>query len=164
MPKELRERVTGVTIRFEDRPSRKMMERGVDSEALSLTDRDAKQIVVFLMSLHERYGKFPGDFLRELRRTMLQELATGQEWNGWGRSEAPRTRKPKNPLEPNHTERYESIDITIRNKWQPPVLSCQSSKTEAKGRCNNQGGPMIVPNVTICRTRDGAARWMTRTP
>jgi len=83
-PPEFVERIAGVVIRFEERPSPAMVERGVSPEALSLTERDGKVVVLFLMSLYDRYGKFAGDFRRELRRVMCQELAglAGMEWLG----------------------------------------------------------------------------------
>lgn len=51
---------------------------------MSLTERDGKVVVLFLMSLADRYGKFAGDYRRELRRVMCQELGglTGMEWLG----------------------------------------------------------------------------------
>jgi len=84
MPTEFRERIVGVTVRFDDRPSMAMVARGVESDVLSITEREAKQVVVFLMNLHERYGKHPGEFRQELRRAMLRELAdwAGMEWMG----------------------------------------------------------------------------------
>ena len=83
-PAEYRERLAGVIIRFEERPSKEMIARGVDSEALSLTVRDGKVVVLFLMNLADRYGKFAGDYRRELRRVMSEELAdlAGMEWLG----------------------------------------------------------------------------------
>ncbi len=44
-----------------------------------VTRREEKVIVVFLMNLHARRGKFPGEFRQELRRIMLRELAN---WAG----------------------------------------------------------------------------------
>ena len=81
-PSEFRERLAGVTIRFDERPSKAMVERGVSPEALSLVERDEKTIVLFLLNLADRYGKFAGDFRRELRRVMAEELEglTGMEW------------------------------------------------------------------------------------
>ena len=83
-PPEFRERIVGVTVRFDECPSREMLERGVAAEALSLALRDQNTIVLFLMTLYEQYGRFPGDFRRELRRVMCQELAdwAGMEWMG----------------------------------------------------------------------------------
>lgn len=83
-PSEFRERIAGVTIRFDERPSLAMVERGVSPEALSLVERDDKVVVLFLMSLYDRYGKFAGDFRRELRRVLCEELAglTGMDWLG----------------------------------------------------------------------------------
>ena len=84
MPPEFTERIAGVVIRFDERPSKEMVERGVSPEALSLTERDGKVIVLFLMNLYDRYGKFAGDYRRELRRVMCEELGgvAGMEWLG----------------------------------------------------------------------------------
>ncbi len=61
-----------------------MMEQGVSPEALSNTDRESKEVVIFVMNLFERHGKAPGQFKRELRRAMVNELAelAGLE-GGW---------------------------------------------------------------------------------
>ncbi|MEI8121983.1 MAG: hypothetical protein WCI20_08010 [bacterium] len=84
MPPEFVERIAGVVIRHEQRPSLAMVERGVDPDATCLTERDGKVIVLFLMSLYDRYGKFAGDYRRELRRILCLELAdlAGVEWLG----------------------------------------------------------------------------------
>jgi len=84
MPPEFVERIAGVSIRHEQRPSPAMVERGVDPDATSLTERDGKTIVMFLLNIRERYDKVPGDFRREFRRIMCQEMAdlAGMEWLG----------------------------------------------------------------------------------
>ena len=74
-PAEFRERVSGVTVQFEGSPTKDMLARGVDSEAVSTTDRDGHAITIFLMTLHQRCGPEPGRFRQELRRVMLTELA-----------------------------------------------------------------------------------------
>jgi hypothetical protein len=84
MPSDFVERIAGATIRFEERPSKEMIALGVDPDAVSLTERDGKVVVMFLMCLYDRYGKIPGDYRRELRRVMCEELAglAGMEWLG----------------------------------------------------------------------------------
>jgi hypothetical protein len=79
MPKEFRDRVEGVSFRFEDKPSKGMIENGVKLEALSLIERDAKTITIFLVNVNERYRRLPRDVTPELRKLMLQELA---DWAG----------------------------------------------------------------------------------
>ena len=61
-----------------------MVEQGLSSEAFSRTGRESKEVVIFLMNLFERYGEAPGQFKRELRRAMVNELAelAGLE-GGW---------------------------------------------------------------------------------
>ena len=77
MPVDFKERVTDVSIRFEGEPSKDMQARGVSVEAFSMVQEGAggREIVVFLMNLLHRYGKELGAFHRELRRTLLTELA-----------------------------------------------------------------------------------------
>ena len=59
--------------------AKKLLAQGVAAETPSVTRREEQVIVVFLMNLHARCGKFPGEFRRELRRVMLRELAS---WAG----------------------------------------------------------------------------------
>lgn len=75
MPKEFKEWTAGYTIRFEDRPGRELIARGVKAETLCLTDRDTKEITVFLMNLRDRFGRFPGDVRQNFRKAVIQELA-----------------------------------------------------------------------------------------
>ncbi len=84
VPTEFKERIAGVTIRFEDRPSKAMIALGGDPDVLSLTERNAKQVVVFLMFLQDRFGKYPEKVRQELRRATLRDLAdmAGMEWMG----------------------------------------------------------------------------------
>jgi len=48
MPPEFVERIAGVVIRHEPRPSPAMVQRVVDPDATSLTERDGKVVVLFL--------------------------------------------------------------------------------------------------------------------
>jgi len=84
MPPEFVERIAGVVIRHEQRPSKEMIDRGVDPDAVSLTERDGKVVILFLLNIRKRYDKVPGDFRREVRRIMCEELAdlAGMEWLG----------------------------------------------------------------------------------
>ena len=84
LPKEIKERVAGVQIRFMDKPTPAMIERGTQDDALSVTDRVAGEIIVFVMTLIERYGRDPAEYRQAFRRTLLQELAAwaGTEWLG----------------------------------------------------------------------------------
>ena len=84
LPKELRERIKGIPIRFEDKPSPSMIAAGMSDEAISATSRDGKEVVIFLMNLFERHGKRPGAFNEELRAVLMRKLAemTGAEWTG----------------------------------------------------------------------------------
>jgi len=84
LPKELKERVAGVTIRFTDRPTPAMIERGTSDDALSVTDREAGEIIVFVMNLNDRYAAVLGAFREELKRVLVTELAewAGAEWVG----------------------------------------------------------------------------------
>lgn len=77
MPKDFAERVAGVSIRFEGEPSKDMQASGTSVEALSMVreGKKGREVVVFLMNLQQRYGGEMGGFRRELRRTMLKELA-----------------------------------------------------------------------------------------
>jgi len=77
LPKECAAQVKDIVIRFEAEPPLAMLERGVDVEALSTVaqGKAGQEIVVFLMNLSKRYGAELGGFRRELRRTMLKELA-----------------------------------------------------------------------------------------
>ncbi|MCE9612929.1 MAG: hypothetical protein K8T26_01545 [Lentisphaerae bacterium] len=77
MPKDFRERVKGIAIRFEDKPSAALLDQGVPEEAFTTTSRDGKEITVFLMNLFERHGKRPGEFNEELRKVMLAALGCG---------------------------------------------------------------------------------------
>jgi hypothetical protein len=79
MPKEFKARIEGVTLCFEDKPSMAMIERGVQAESLTSTDRESKQITFFLMNLRDQFGRFPTDVRQNLRRTILQELG---DWAG----------------------------------------------------------------------------------
>jgi hypothetical protein len=84
MPPEFVERIAGVTIRHEQRPTQTMIARGVDPETVSLTEREDKAVVLFLLNIRQRFDKVPGDFRREFRRIMCQELAdlAGMDWLG----------------------------------------------------------------------------------
>ena len=84
MPPEFVERIAGVVIRHEQRLSKEMISRGVDPDATSMTERDGKVVVMFLLNIRQQYDKVPGDFRREFRRIMCQELAdlAGMEWLG----------------------------------------------------------------------------------
>ena len=79
LPDECKERVEGLAFSFHDRPSPQRLEQGIDPDRLAFTDGPAGQIHVFLMNLHDRYGKVPGDFRQELQRVLGQEIA---EWMG----------------------------------------------------------------------------------
>ena len=77
LPKECAAQVRGVAIRFDAEPTPAMLGRGVDSEAFSAIEQGkaGQEIVVFLLNLSKRYGAELGGFRRELRRTILKELA-----------------------------------------------------------------------------------------
>lgn len=77
MPADFKERLAGVVIHFESEPAKAQFERGVDADAFSVTQAgpNGKEVVVFLMNLFKLYGGEPGSFRRELRRTMVKELA-----------------------------------------------------------------------------------------
>lgn len=77
MPKEFAEQVAGIGLLFEGEPTKAMLERGVDADAFSVTQDGAngKEVVVFVINLSKRYGMELGGFKRELRRTMVKELA-----------------------------------------------------------------------------------------
>jgi len=79
IPAVFKARVKGVSIEFEERPSKALIAHGVDPDALSVTEREAQQIVVFLTNLHDRHGAQPGEFRAEVRRVMVRELA---DWAG----------------------------------------------------------------------------------
>lgn len=64
--------------RFEDKPSKDMGETGVQSEALSLTDRYAKVIIVFLMNLHDRCGMLLGELQTSCGRLCFRNVPIGQ--------------------------------------------------------------------------------------
>jgi hypothetical protein len=76
MPADFKERLAGVSIRFEGEPTKAMLERGVDADAFSVTQDGAngRELVVFVMNLFKQYGAEPGAFRKELRRTMVKEL------------------------------------------------------------------------------------------
>ncbi len=82
LPAEIKERVAGVKIRFMDRPTPVMLERGTKDDALSVTDRQAGEIIVFVMNLNDRYAAVLGAFREELKRALVTELAewAGGEW------------------------------------------------------------------------------------
>lgn len=81
LPSQMREAVTAISVRFEDRPSSAMTERGLSDEALSLSDGGGKFVTIFLMNIFERYGKEPGAFNEALRRELMAGVAdlTGLE-------------------------------------------------------------------------------------
>lgn len=75
LPKELQDRIKGVSFRFEDRPTEKMVEQGVPAEAFSTVDRESGQITVFVMNIFDRHGKTPGEYHLEFRKVLVKELA-----------------------------------------------------------------------------------------
>jgi len=77
LPKDFAERVRDVSIRFEGEPSKDLQAHGTSIEAFSKVQEGegGREIVVFLMNLYERYAAERGAFHRELRRTLLMELA-----------------------------------------------------------------------------------------
>ena len=79
LPKELKERVKGISVCFEPDPTPDMRERGVKPEALSLVNRDAREITIFLMNVFALYGKEPGEFREQFRKVLVTELA---DWAG----------------------------------------------------------------------------------
>jgi len=79
LPSEFKDRAAVMALRLDDRPSKAMIDRGIDPDILALTDGEAEKTHIFLMNLHDRYGKLPGDFRHELRRCLAQELS---DWVG----------------------------------------------------------------------------------
>ena len=79
LPRELQERIGGLSVRFEDRPTEKMVEQGVPAEALSTVDREAGQITIFIMNLFDRHGKYPGEYNLEFRKVLVKEF---EDWAG----------------------------------------------------------------------------------
>ena len=79
LPPAFRERVKAISIRFEDKPTPKMIEDGVPEDAFSVTNRECKELTVFLMNLFDRHGKEPGEFNMEFRNVLSRELS---EWTG----------------------------------------------------------------------------------
>jgi hypothetical protein len=78
-PPDIRERMAGVRILFEDRPSRTVLTKGVLPEALSFADKDAKTITIFLINLHDVYAGEPSAFRKELRKVLVGEIS---DWVG----------------------------------------------------------------------------------
>ena len=75
LPSVFRDQIKGLTFKFDDRPSKAMIENGIDPDRLCLTDTTTQVIHIFLMNIHDRHAKIPGDFRKELRRLILTELA-----------------------------------------------------------------------------------------
>jgi hypothetical protein len=79
MPTEFKTRIEGVTLCFQDRPTKAMLAQGAKPETTSITDRDARTITLFLMNFRDRFGRFPSDIRQNVRRAIVQELA---DWAG----------------------------------------------------------------------------------
>ena len=74
LPAELAERLAGVSIRLEERPTMEMVGRGVRDEAFAVTDGTSREVILFLMNIHDRHAAEPGGFRREFRLALLREL------------------------------------------------------------------------------------------
>ena len=82
LPKDFKERLSSVpkvTIRFEDRQERDKYDHNAIPEPLSITRREPNEIVIYVMSIFERYGSEPGAFIGALRRVIIKELG---DWVG----------------------------------------------------------------------------------
>lgn len=82
LPKDFKERLASVpkvAIRFEERQFREKNDRSAIPDPFSMTNREAKEIVIYVMTLFEMYGKEPGAFGEALKRVILKELG---DWVG----------------------------------------------------------------------------------
>ena len=82
LPKDFKERLAGVpkvSIRFEDRPSRDRNDHSAIPEPYSVTNREAREIVIYVMPLLEAHAREPGTFQVALRRVIVKELG---DWVG----------------------------------------------------------------------------------
>ena len=75
LPQEFRAKLKTLTPHFVDRPTEAMQQRGTDRDQLSLVDREAGAVYVFLMNLHDLHGSQPGEFRGALRQLILKEYS-----------------------------------------------------------------------------------------
>lgn len=68
-----------VALRFEDRPARDPNDRIARPEPLSMTRRDTREIIIYVMPIFERHGKEPRALREALRRIIVKELG---DWVG----------------------------------------------------------------------------------
>ena len=82
LPKDFKERLAAVpkvTIRFEERQTRDKTDRRARVEPLSTTNRETREIVIYVMAIFDQHGGTPGDFRLALQKVIMQELA---DWAG----------------------------------------------------------------------------------
>ena len=74
LPPEAHTRLKDVTIELEQRPPRDLEARGVGADAFGFTDPANRRITIYLLNLHERFGRYPGEFRKEFRSALLREI------------------------------------------------------------------------------------------
>jgi hypothetical protein len=82
LPKDFKERLASVpqvAIRFKDRQVRDKNDHRAKVEPLSMTSRDTREIVIYVMPIFEQHGGEPGAFRLALQKVIMQELA---DWAG----------------------------------------------------------------------------------
>ncbi len=86
LPKELRKKVSGLPVVFEEKPNKVLIEEGIEVDTLGLfvgpafaeglfaTDSLPSQIIIFVMNIYDDADEEISEFRKQVRLTYLHEL------------------------------------------------------------------------------------------